>query len=455
MPVRSQFRNARHDRAPRPDTRSYGGVFRALRYRNYRLFFAGQSISVIGTWLQMVALSWLVYRLTHSALLLGVTGFAGQIPAVLIGPFCGVMIDRWNRHRILMVTQSLALLQAAALATMVYTHHASILWIMLLSAFMGVVNAFDMPARQAFVIQMVEDRTDLPNAIALNSSMFNGARLIGPSVAGILLASVGEGMCFLLNAISYLAVIAALAAMRVRSTTDSRPKQRVLVELREGLSYAAHFAPIRNLLTLLALLCLVAMPYNVLMPVFAASILHGGAVTLGFLTTATGIGALAAALYLASRKSVLGLTRVILVGVTLFGFGLLVFSRSHVLWLSMIMLSVAGFGMMLHLASTNTVLQTVVDEDKRGRVMSLHSMSFMGTAPFGSLLAGVMAHRFGAPNTIFFSGLCCLAAGLAFARHLPTLRAAIRPVYIRAGIIEEAADIMPAPVDLDESLEMT
>jgi MFS family permease len=435
---------------PRPEE-GMGGVFRALRSRNYRLFFAGQGISLVGTWLQNVALSWLVFKITHSALMLGLTGFAGQIPALLLGPFSGVMIDRWHRLRLLLTTQTLSMAQAGILAALVLTHHISIVWVVLLSMFIGAVNAFDIPARQAFVIQMIENHDDLPNAIALNSSMFNGARLIGPSVAGMLLATVGEGMCFLLNSVSYLAVLAALLAMKVPASTEVRPHRKVWVELREGLTYAAGFGPIRTLLLLLAFMSLVAMPYMVLMPVFATTVLHGNATTLGFLTTATGVGALVGALYMASRRTVVGLENVILLGTTLFGAGLITFSASHYQWLSLAMLMVTGFGMMLDMASANTLIQTLVEDDKRGRVMSLYAMAFMGTAPFGSLLAGALAHGIGAPRTLALCGACCFMAALAFFRAQPGFRSAVRPVYERSGILPGRPELTPAQNTGDSS----
>lgn len=417
-------------------------VLRALRYHNYRLYFAGQSVSLIGTWMTRIATSWLVYRLTHSALLLGTVGFAGQLPAFLLGPVAGVVVDRVDRHRLLVVTQTLAMAQSLALGALTLSGHIALWHIIVLSVFQGLINAFDMPGRQAFVLRMVERREDLGNAIALNSSMVNGARLIGPSLGGVIIAAVGEGWCFVLDGLSYLAVIASLLLMRLAKGGASAAKDRphALHQLVEGWRYVSGFAPIRSILLLLALVSLVGMPYTVLMPVFATRILHGGPSTLGLLMAATGVGALMGALYLAGRRSVLGLGRVIPTAAALFGVGLVAFGLSRVLWLSILLLVVTGFGFMVQMASSNTLLQTFVEEDKRGRVMSFYAMAFMGTAPFGSLLAGVAASRIGAPLTLVLGGLGCVLAAAAFAWRLPALRQALRPVYVRIGILPHPPD---------------
>jgi MFS family permease len=424
-----------------PASRPSGGagfMVRALRHRNYRLFFSGQSVSLVGTWMTRIATSWLVYRLTGSALLLGLVGFAGQIPSFLLAPFAGVLIDRWNRHRLLVVTQILAMLQSAALAVLALTGVINIWHVLALSLFQGVVNSFDMPARQAFVVQMVEDRADLGNAIALNSSMVNAARLLGPSIGGVLIAAVGEGWCFFWDAVSYLAVIASLVLMRLppqpRRTAAS---SKVLPELREGLAYVAASPSIRSILLLLALVSLVGMPYTVLMPVFASTILHGGPHTLGFLMAATGVGALLGAVFLARRRSVLGLGKVIPTAAALFGASLAAFSLSRFLGLSLALLIVTGVGFMVTMAASNTVLQTLVEDSKRGRVMSLYTMAIMGMTPFGSLLAGGLASRIGAPRTLLFGGLGCIAAALWFTFLLPTLRERVRPIYVEMGILPE------------------
>jgi MFS family permease len=418
------------------------GLGRSLRHRNYRLFFAGQSVSLIGTWLTRIATSWLVYRLTRSAMLLGLVGFAGQVPTFLLAPMAGVWVDRWNRHRVLVATQALAMLQSATLAVLALAGVITVTDVLVLSTMQGVLNAFDMPARQAFVVEMIEDRADLPNAIALNSSMVNAARLIGPSAAGVLIAAFGEGWCFAVDAVSYLAVIASLLAMRVAPRARAARSARVGVwtELREGFRYVAGFSPIRSVLLLLALVSLMGMPYSVLMPVFASAVLHGGPHTFGFLMAASGCGALCGALYLASRTSVVGLGRIVAVAAGAFGLGLVLFSRSTWLWLSLPLMFVTGMGMMVQMASSNTILQTIVDEDKRGRVMSFYAMAFVGTAPFGSLLAGGIAQRLGAPATLLIGGACCIAGALAFARGLPRLRRLVRPIYERLGILPAIAE---------------
>ena len=417
-------------------------MVRALRHRNYRLFFGGQSISLIGTWMTRIATSWLVYRLTGSAWLLGLVGFAGQIPSFLLAPFAGVLVDRWDRHRLLVVTQILAMLQSAALAALALAGVINIRHILALSLFQGLINAFDMPGRQAFVVEMVESRADLANAIALNSSMVNAARLLGPSIAGGVIAAVGEGWCFALDAASYLAVIASLLLMRLApraARPEAAARGRVLPELREGLAYVARSAPIRSILLLLATVSLVGMPYTVLMPIFASQILHGGPHTLGFLMAATGVGALGGAVYLASRETVLGLGRLIALMSALFGAGLIGFAYSRSLWLSLLLLLATGAGFMVQMAASNTILQTLVEDDKRGRVMSFYTMAFMGTAPFGSLFAGAVAHRIGAPATLALGGAGCLLAAAWFARLLPELRRSVRPIYVRMGILPEMA----------------
>ncbi|MGB8772250.1 MAG: MFS transporter [Candidatus Korobacteraceae bacterium] len=421
---------------------------RALRHRNYMLFFSGQTVSLIGTWMTRIATAWLVYRLTHSAFLLGLVGFSGQIPVLLLGPFAGVWVDRWNRHRVLIVTQTFSMLQSFALAVLALSHRITVTDIILLSLFQGAINAFDMPTRQAFVIQMVENREDLSSAIALNSSMVNASRLIGPSIAGAVIAVAGEGYCFLIDGFSYLAVIASLLAMIITRRQETKPRQRVWQEFHEGWRYVAGFVPIRSILLLLGLVSLVGMPYTVLMPLFAARVLHGGAHTLGFLMGASGVGALISAGWLATRKSVLGLGRVIPAMAGVFGGALIAFSFSQWLWLSLLLMVVTGFGMMQQMAASNTVLQTISDEDKRGRVMSFYSMAFQGMAPFGSLFAGIIASRIGAPYTLAIGGVCCIVGGLWFVGKLPQIRVLIRPIYRKLGILPEIADGMQAATAL-------
>jgi len=409
-------------------------VFRALRHRNYRLFFVGQGISLVGTWMQQVTMIWLVYSLTNSVFLLGIAGFAGQIPAFVFAPVAGALVDRWNRHRIIVATQTLSMLQAMILALLFFTGFIDVWHIVLLSVALGFINAFDMPARQAFIVEMIEDKRDLGNAIALNSSIVNGGRLIGPSIAGVLLVTLGAGICFFINGLSFLAVIVALLAMKVTPPEIKHKQTHILRELREGFSYAFGFAPIRYIILLLGLVSLVGIPYQLLMPVFAKDILHGGPETLGFLTAACGIGALAGAVYLASRSSFLRFGRIVPVAAGIFGVGLIAFSLSNILAVSLLLMVLTGFGMMIQLTSSNTTLQNMVDDDKRGRVMAFYTMAFVGTTPFGSLLAGSLANAIGAPNTLIVGGICCILGSIIFLRKLPTLMELARPVYERKGI---------------------
>jgi MFS family permease len=426
---------------------------RALRHRNYRLFFGGQSISLVGTWMTRIATAWLVYRLTHSAFLLGIVGFSGQIPIMLLGPFAGVWVDRWDRQRTLIVTQTLSMIQSFWLAALALAHIITVGDIIGLSLFQGAINAFDMPARQAFVVQMVEDRADLSNAIALNSSMVNSARLIGPSLAGIIIAAVGEGYCFLLDGISYMAVIASLLMMSIVLAQPRAQRTHVLRELKEGWQYVSRSTPIRAILLLLAVVSLVGMPYIVLMPIFAGKVLHGGPHTLGFLMGASGVGALTGAIVLATRRSVLGLGRVVMYAAMGFGAGLFSFASSPWLALSLPLMAFTGFCMMTQMASSNTILQTIVQEEKRGRVMSFYAMSLQGTAPFGSLIAGAAASRIGAPRTLMIGGSICVLGGLWFYTRLPKIRVVVRPIYRKLGIIPEVAAGMQAAASLSSPPE--
>ena len=386
-----------------------------------------------------VATSWLIYRLTDSAFLLGLIGFSGQISMLILGPFAGVWVDRWNRHRVLVVTQTLSMVQSFVLAALALSGRITFWEILVLSLMQGSMNAFDMPARQAFVIEMVEERGDLANAIALNSSMVNGARLIGPSLAGLLIAAAGEGYCFLIDGISYIAVIISLLLMVVSRESRKQEGENVFTELKRGWQYARGFVPIRAILLLLALVSLVGMPYTVLMPIFAGSVLHGGAHTLGFLMAASGVGAVSSALVLARRQTVRGLGRIIPLNAGIFGVALVGFSLSRWFWLSLVLMVATGYGLMQQMAASNTVLQTIVEEDKRGRVMGFYSMAIVGTAPFGSLIAGVVANRIGAPATLGIGGALCALGALWFVRKLPQVRALIRPIYVRLGIIPEVA----------------
>jgi len=426
-------------------------IYRALHSRNYRLFFSGQTISLIGTWMQRVAMSWLVYRLTNSEFLLGLVGFLSLVPVFVLSPFAGVMADRVNRHRTLVVTQILAMLQAFILAFLVMNGTIQIEHVMVLATFLGLINAVDTPVRQAFTVEMIDRKEDLGNAIALNSAMFNGARLVGPAMAGLLIAVLGEGLCFLFNAISYVAVIIALFLMKIPPADRIQKRTRIRQDLTEGFAYAFGFGPIRSVLLLLVLASITGMPYMVLMPVFAKDILHGGPHTLGFLMGAAGGGALAGAIFLAARKTAAGLETIVPLATAIFGAGLTAFAWSTSQWLSIVLLLFTGFGMMVQMAASNTILQTIVDDDKRGRVMSFYVMCFMGTAPFGSLLAGSAAHKLGAPDTLMISGVCCLAGAMLFALKLKNFRATVRSIYVEKGVISEVALGLQSATDLTKA----
>lgn len=438
---------------PSPQAEGIRFLVRALRHRNYRLFFGGQSVSLIGTWMTRIATSWLVYRLTGSAMLLGLVGFAGQLPTFLLAPFAGVWVDRLNRHRVLVVTQVLAMLQSFALALLALTGRITAWEILWLNAFQGLINAFDMPARQAFVVEMVTDRSDLSNAIALNSSMVNMARLVGPSIAGVIIAAVGEGYCFLIDGFSYLAVIASLLLMQLAAVAPVERGKNVLADLKEGWRYVTGFAPVRDVLLLLCLSSLMGMPYMVLMPIFAGQILHGGPHTLGFLMGATGVGALTGAVLLAARRSVLGLGRVIPLAAAAFGAGLIGFALSRWLWLSFVLMFVVGLGMMQQMASSNTILQTISPDDKRGRVMSYYTVAIVGMMPFGSLLSGWLAARVGAPLALAIGGACCLAGAGLFSLRLGRIRELVHPIYVRLGIVPEIAEGLNSAAVLSSASE--
>jgi len=423
-------------------SRDYSHAWRALRHRNFRLFFGGQSISLIGTWMTRIATAWLVYRLTKSSLLLGTVSFAGQIPTFLLAPFAGVLVDRMDRRKVLIWTQVLAMVQSLALAALTLNKVINIHEVLALSVFQGVINAFDMPGRQAFMVVMVKDRGDLSNAIAINSSMVNLARLVGPSLAGLVIAATNEGWCFLIDGVSYIAVILSLLMMQVPADAVKRAAASMLDQLKEGWTYVSNFAPIRTILLLFALISLMGMPFVVLMPVFAAQVLHGGAHTLGFLMGALGVGALISALSLVVRKSVRGLLKMIPVAATVFGIGLVGFGFSNLQWLSLLLMLVIGFGMMQGMTASNTIIQTLVPEDKRGRVMSYYTVAFVGMAPFGSLMAGGLAHAIGAPRTVMLSGIACIAGSLWFWSRLKFIRKDIRPIYEQLGILQPKVPVI-------------
>lgn len=409
-------------------------IFRSLQYRNYKLFFTGQSISLIGTWMQRIAMPWLVYHLTGSAFLLGLVSFAGQIPTFVLSPLAGVVTDKFSKYRVLLITQIISLVQALILAVLALTGVIEIWHIVVLSIILGCVNAFDVPSRHSFVIEMVEKKEHLGNAIALNSMMFNGARLIGPSIAGMMLATTNEGVCFLINAISYVFVVISLLLMHVQKKEVIRKAGNMFDEMKEGFNYAFGFAPIKHLLILLGVVSFMGSSYQLLMPVFAKEILHGTSSTFGFLMGAAGLGALAGAVFLASRVTVLKLGRIIPVAAAIFGVGLIALSMTKNFPVSLLLMIIIGLGLMLHTAASNTILQTITDDDKRGRVMSFYSLAIMGTAPFGSLLAGSLAKIVGTPFTILVGGISCIIAAFFFYKKLPELKRIVRPVYVRMGL---------------------
>lgn len=413
----------------------FAHAWRALRHRNFKLFVAGQSVSLIGNWMTRLATNWLVYRLTHSAFLLGVVGFAGQILTFLLAPFAGVWIERLDRRKLLVWAQVIAAAQSIAMAVLTLTHTITFWEVIVLTALQGVVNAFDMPARQSFLVQMVDDRQDLGNAVAINSSMTNGTRLIGPAIAGAVIAAFGEGWCFLLDGLSYLAVIASLLLMRVKPLNLKRKSTTMVQQLHEGWKYVSSFRPIRSILLLFALIGLVGTPYGVLLPIFAAQILHGSAHTLGWLSGCSGAGALISALSLTLRKSVVGLTRMIQIASAVFGVALILFGLSHTLWISLALMVFIGFGMMQVFTASNTIIQTLVAEDKRARVMSYYALAYFGTAPFGSLMAGALARHIGAPHTVIFTGACSVLGAIWFAFELPKVHAVIHPIYEQMGLL--------------------
>lgn len=414
---------------------------RALSNPNLRLYFAGQVVSMIGTWMQQMALSWLIYRLTNSTYMLGLVAFASQAPAFLLTPFAGIVADRVNRKKLVIITQSLAMVQAALLATLAF-HEKPLIWhLIALGAFSGLINAFDLPTRQTFLVDMLETREELPNAIAVNSSIVTLTRLIGPSVAGLFIAWAGEAMCFVVNAVSYIAVIVALLFVKAKQKPVTGVQPNALIQLKEGFKYAFSFSPIRVVLALIAAVSLFVMPYAVLITAFAKDVFHGDATTLGILTAASGVGSLAGAVYLATRKGILGLGRWIVVSCAMFGLGLIGFGLSGSLWLALPMLAIVGFGGMILMAASNTILQTLVDEDKRGRVMSIYTMCFMGLAPFGSMAAGALSAHIGLGPTVIASGVIGVLLAVGFASRLRQIREDARPVYIELGILTAEAEM--------------
>jgi MFS family permease len=415
---------------------SISHAWRALRHRNFKLFFFGQSISVIGNWMTRLATTWLVYHLTHSALLLGIVSFAGQIVSFALGPFAGVWVDRLDRRRLLMVTQAAAAVQSLAMAALTLAHIIALWEIIALTALQGVINAFDAPCRQSFLVQMIDDRGDLSNAVAINSSMANGARLIGPAIAGLVIAGFGEGGCFLLDGVSYFAVIASLLLMHIKPINIHRNKASMLEQMREGWDYVRAFRPIRTILLLFSLISLMGYSWSVLLlPIFAAQVLHGGVATLSWLMGAAGVGALASALSLAIRKSVVGLTSMLQIASAILGGALILFGLSRTLWLSIVLMVFVGFGMLQAASVSNTIIQSLVPDDKRARAMSYYTMAFFGAAPFGSLLAGTLADRIGAPHTVIITGAFCIAGSLWFTLELPKITSVMWPIYQQMGLL--------------------
>jgi MFS family permease len=421
-------------------------TLRALRHRNFQLFFAGQLISLVGTWMQTVAQSWLVYRLTGSSALLGLVSFAGQIPIFLLSPVAGYAADRWNRHRVVVATQASAMVLALMLAVLTLTGRILIWELFVLSALLGVVNAFDIPARQSFLVEMV-GRDDLMNAIALNSSMFNGARVVGPAIAGILVARIGEGWCFFVNGISYIAVIWGLLVMRVKPFQPKPALMSAWHTIREGFQYVAVTTPIRAIMVLIAVISFAGLPYTVLMPVFADRVLHAGAQGLGTLMGFGGLGALSGALWLASRTGLKGFTRGVPAAAAAFALSLAMFALSGRLWLSCATLFMAGFSFMIQGGASNTLIQSMVPDHLRGRAMSVYSMMFMGVGPFGAICAGFAADRAGAPTTLLIGAGICLVASAVFAYQLPE----IRPIARRLILAQRAAGTAPVPDPLDSA----
>jgi len=417
-------------------------IFASLKSRNYRLYFFGQCVSLIGTWMQNVALSWLVYRLTGSVFLLGLVGFTSQIPTFILSPFTGVLTDRYNRLRIMILAQIGFMFQALAMTVLVLFNIVEVWQIIGLSLVVGIISSFDAPARQSLVIDLIDKPEDLGNAIALNSAVFNGARLVGPAIAGVTIALVGEGICFLFNTLSYGAVIYALARVVLPVKPATIIRSNLKKSFTDGLRYTFRSVPIRRLLLQLAMVSLVALPFMVLLPAYAKEILHGNADTLGFLMSALGAGAFTGALYLASRKSIIGLGKVISIFTTLLGTMIVLASFSTRAYFSLFLMYFGGLSMILSIAAINTMLQTIADEDKRGRVMSFYAMALMGTTPIGNLLAGTVASAIGIPGTLLSGGIITIAAGLWFEIDRKALRKYIHPIYIRKGILPEM------PVDL-------
>ena len=415
-------------------------ALRSLRHRNYQLFFSGQLISLIGTWMDTVAESWLVYKLTHSSLLLGVTAFSSQIPVFALALLGGVIADRHDRRKVLIATQAASMVLAFILAGLTLSGTVTVHAVIILAALLGLVNAVDIPTRQAFIVDMVA-RDDLMNAIALNSSMFNAARIVGPAVAGILVAAIGEGWCFFANGASYIAVITGLMLMKTAPRQRRSGQASALEQVKQGLKFVRHARPIRAILVLLGVVSLFGMSYSVLMPIFADEILHAGPKGLGTLMGFSGVGALCGALALLLKKRLAGLGKWIAFACGGFGMAIITFGQSRSYYLSCMVLIVAGFFMMVQMSSSNTLIQSMVPDELRGRVMAIYSMMFMGMAPLGSLLAGTAANHLGAPRTVLIGGLGCVVGAVAFGLVLPSIRPQARELIVaqqaQAGVPDQ------------------
>ncbi|MBM3357503.1 MAG: MFS transporter [Betaproteobacteria bacterium] len=412
-------------------------TLRAFRYRNYRLFFTGQSISVVGTWIQLIAMSWLIYRLTGSAWLLGVTGFAGQIAVLLLAPFGGLWSDYFDRRKLLLWTQALAIVPAAALAVLAYADAVEPWHVIAMAAALGVIMAIDTPVRQSFTLEMVPSRQDLPSAIAFNGLMQNAGRMIGPTIAGVLIAVSSEAFCFVVNAASKVAVVAALAMMAIPAQPKVAPTARLWASLSQGAFYAWNLVPVRMLLAIVALVSFMATPYQTLMPIFAAEVFEGGADTLGYLIGGAGLGGMLGMFFLAAREDVRGLLRWVAAGAMLAGAALFVFARSTDFALSLVMITLLGVGIIITAMGVSTIIQTIVEDGMRGRVIGFFAVAFIGMHPLGSLAAGALASWIGATHTLALGGACCVVGGLWLWRSLPALRTHIRPIYVRLGIIND------------------
>ncbi|HEY9187955.1 MAG TPA: MFS transporter [Ignavibacteria bacterium] len=410
---------------------SFKVIFRTLKYKNYRLFFTGQSISLIGTWIQIIAASWLIYRLTNSAFLLGLLTFAGQLPTLLFTPFAGVMVDRWDRYKLIKTTQILFAFQSLIFGVLVLTEIIQIWHIIILNIFGGFVMAFDSPVRQSFVVDIVEDKKDIGNAVALNSMLFNMARMVGPAIAGILVAMIGEGWCFIINTITFLAIIVNLHLMDIKKTILKKSNNHVLTDLKEGFLYTYNFLPIRYILIILAFVSIVGMSMNVLMPIYTKDILLGDSKVLGFLMSSLGIGSLVGGVKLATKDSPKGLEKNIFWATIIFGLSLIILPIFHNFLYAMLIMLFIGFGMISQIISSNTMIQSLVDDDKRGRVMGIYSMSFMGTAPIGSLFAGTLSGLIGVMNTSIIAGACCILAGLYFLSKIRIISKIAEDTYVK------------------------